>query len=218
MQNPFDSMADMPETFSGKMSVLRESLSELVELCRRAVDEPDLKSQNSTEYQMLAQMVPDLEMAVPKALEAFEAARESHLEMARAGLQVVEDFPAKMKALEEKVAMELAPFAAENFIPKPPEPAPSFVELLDIKKYLALARWLVRPEPSNEQGSANLPRISGNIWENWKSPIEGVGEAPLEQLEVPDYRFPLPVLARLGLQQEPENQLPSGGNIWENWK
>jgi hypothetical protein len=219
MENPLDSMADMPESFSEKLKVLRDSLEQILGLARETLDSPDLKSQNSNEFQMLSEMVPDFELAFPKALEAFAAARDEQLRVAREGLQVAEEFPGRMEALQKQLDESLEPFKAENFLPKTPDPIPPFLEILDIQGDIRQA--LLTLGEGQEEGAPGplAPRISGNIWENWNRE-EAVADKSIAGpvADAPPYVFPKEILLSLGLDPEPEVKPKQGGNIWEGWK
>lgn len=217
MDNPFENIPEMPASFLGKLDLLRENFEIFQKALIDTLAEPDLEAQGSQEYHILKAMVPDLQVAVPLALEAFKEAHDQHLVVAEECLEFASKLPEKLKALEEKAAADLAPFAIENFIPKPDEKIPSFLDLLDIKMNLGDYQALLGHGKTNVSKAQSPPRTSGNIWENWNPPEPGPQKAAEDDKVVPEFVFPLETLRQLGLEPEPENQSVRGGNIWENW-
>jgi hypothetical protein len=217
MENPFENLPEMPASFLGKLDLLRENLEVFQKTLIDTLADPDLEAQGSQEFHILKAMLPDLQVAVPSALEAFKAAHDQHLAVAKEGLEFANQFPEKLKALEEKAAEDLAPFAIENFTPKPEQKIPNFLDLLDIKSNLSDSQALLGHGKANVSKAQSPPRTSGNIWESWNPPEPGSQKAAEDDKDLPEYVFQLETLRQLGLEPEPENQSVRGGNIWENW-
>lgn len=213
MESPYSELPEIPSDFQGKIKLLGEQLDIFLGVVRGALEGP-LREGDSPEKQMLEGATKDLGELAPALLAAFGDVRELHLQVAKDGLKAVEEFPARLRAMDEQLAKDLAPFAAENFIPKPPEPLPAFLEILDIGKALREVGELLKEDQPDGPASTVL-HTTGNIWENWKPRPQ----SPKNQVDpvVPGYRFPTDLLQSLGLEAEPEKPTKPGGNIWEKW-
>ena len=166
MESPYADLPEIPADFEGKLKLLKEQLDIFLGTVNEALEGP-LREGDSPELQMLKGSAKDLGELAPAMLTAFAEVREIHLEVAREGLKAAEDFPERLRAMDEQLAKDLAPYAAENFIPKPPEPVPSFLDVLDIRQALLEAGELLRGD-SPEEIRDPVPRTTGNIWEDPK--------------------------------------------------
>jgi len=213
MESPYADLPEIPADFEGKLKLLKEQLDIFLGTVNEALEGP-LREGDSPELQMLKGSAKDLGELAPAMLTAFAEVREIHLEVARDGLKAAEDFPERLRAMDEQLAKDLAPYAAENFIPKPPEPVPAFLDVLDIRQALLEADELLRAD-SPEEIRDPVPRTTGHIWEDRKKPAGQKQEHGEEA--VPEYVFPIGLLASLGLEVEPEKARKAGGNIWDKW-
>jgi hypothetical protein len=219
MDPDFADLPEMPKDFDGKLKMLRQQVGEFMRVAREIMNGP-LSGNESPEMHMLGKAMEDLEEVAPAAMDAFAEANQLHMQIAEESLKAAEEFPAKIKALDEQLAKELAPFLAENFIPRPEEPIPPFLDILDLERDLSELQALLLEGTLETQVVSKAPTTTGNIWENWNRGTDaqakpGKKNGPQGPVE---YLFTVKLIQKLGLEVEPEKQLPTGGNIWENWK
>lgn len=217
MDSPYDDLPQIPDSYREKLNLLKEQLNLFMATIKEAIAGP-LSGEDSPEFQMLSKAMGDLEEVAPVALEAFAEVNESHRKVAEECLKAVEDFPAKMQEMNEQLAKELAPFAADLFVAKSPEPVPLFKDILNIEKNLEELELILRPEETDAPRALPNAGATGNIWENWQSARDSKVNKSKENQKTLDYVFPLELLNSLGLEAEKEKSIPTGGNIWENWK
>jgi hypothetical protein len=182
---------------------------------------------STPESELLKGTTHDLGVIAPEAFEAFMDVHEAHMGVMKMGNEFADSLPGKIAEIDARMARELAPYAAANFIPKAQEPVPLFKDLIDFRWYKYYMTFTVEtlngglPLPESD-----LPRlrqkVSGNIWENWNSQlVEEKNKEPEDTANFQSaYVFDLKVLTRLGLvPQAPVLSKPQKplGNIWENW-
>jgi hypothetical protein len=217
MESPYQDIPEIPASFDGKLKMLREQFDILMGAIRDTLNAP-FATESSVEASILRNVARDLEIIGPDAFEAFDDVKKAHLAIADEAVKLASELPEMVRAVEEQSARDLACYAAENLVPPAPEPVPTFVELLDIESDWSGLESLVRAQEPSKLEVEKPPVTTGNIWENWYP--DTTSQAPKKAGLNPsaEYLFPLELLKILGLEVEPEKQLPPGGNIWENWK
>ena len=223
MEPELEGFPDIPKDFVGKVSMMREQVGKLLEILNETVAKIPA-GMSTPESELLKGITHDLGVIAPEAFEAFMDVQEAHMGVMKMGEEFADSLPGKIAEIDARKALELAPYAAANFLPKAQEPVPLFKDLLDFgryKYYLTLTAKTLTDSMRPAEGA--LPsmrqRVSGTIWEKWESlpgdVRESWGSLPVFQS---DYIFDLKVLTRLGLVVTQAPALPKPmNNIWENW-
>jgi hypothetical protein len=205
MEPEIDGFPEIPKDFSGKVNLMREQVGKLLEILKETVNQipPGV---STPESELLKGVTHDLGVIAPEAFQAFEDAQATQMATMKAGVEFADSLPARIAEIDARMSAELAPFAAANFAPKPPERVPTFRELVDFRwaRYFMLRTVESLPRTPS-QDPVDWPmrglRVSGNIWENWK-PNKPVTTNPqpaeLENYQL-SYNFEPSLLANLGL-------------------
>jgi hypothetical protein len=217
MESPYQDIPQIPGSFDGKLKMLREQFDILMGVIRETLDAPFATEEN-VEASILRNLAKELETVGPEAFQSFEEVKSAHLAIAEESSKLAEELPQRIEEVEKKAAGELACYALEKLTPATEQPILTFLEVLDLEKDWSTLDLLLNAESPNKAKVLKPPATTGNIWENWYSnpPSQAPKKAGLHPSA--EYIFPLELLKILGLEVEPEKQLPPGGNIWENWK
>ena len=217
MDTPYQDLPQIPASLDGKLKMLREQFDIMMGVIRETLDAP-FATEDNLEASILRNVAKDLENLGPEAFQAFEEVKGAHLALATEAAELAKTLPSLIEEAEKKAAAELACYTVENLTAPPEEPVPNFLKFLELEKDWSALDLLLREESQDHSGNVKPPVTSGNIWENWYSETQRQNPSKSVSRQIPEYRFPMEVLVRLGLAVEPEKQLPPGGNIWENWK
>ena len=175
MEPELEGFPVIPKDFVGKVTMMREQMGKLLQILNETVAKIPA-GMSTPESELLKGTTHDLGVIAPEAFEAFMDVHEAHMGVMKMGNEFADSLPGKIAEIDARMARELAPYAAANFIPKAQEPVPLFKDLIDFRWYKYYMTFTVEtlngglPLPESD-----LPRmrqkVSGNIWENWNSQL-----------------------------------------------